>query len=100
MKNKIGLFVLDLTLAILLGFGIIGFLLPLVLHLWLGADNDAYIEIAEWGGGKVYTLAHWNMVWMFQVEYFLLFAGFIFVGVLLKWQLWRSSGLMKFKDGQ
>ncbi|NLG42169.1 MAG: hypothetical protein GX547_02910, partial [Phycisphaerae bacterium] len=71
MKKKINLLLLDIASAMLLGLGVALLLLPFTLYLGLGADNDAYIEIAEWAGGNINILAHLDMVRMFRVDYLL-----------------------------
>ncbi len=81
VRKKISLLFLDISSAVLLGLGVAILLLPFVLYLGLGADNDAYIEIAEWGGGKVNIFAHLDMVWMFQIDYLLLPAVPIITGL-------------------
>jgi uncharacterized membrane protein len=91
VPKKINLLLLDIASAVLLGLGVVVLLLPLALYLGLGADNDAYIEIAEWAGGKINILAHLDMVWMFRVDYLLLPAIPIIAGLLLRWSLWHWS---------
>jgi len=90
MRKRIGLLILDVASAVLLGLGVAILLLPFVLYLTLGADNDAYIEIAEWAGGKRNVLAHLELVWMFGLEYLVLSAVPIIIGLVLRWLLWRS----------
>ena len=61
MLKKVSSFILDTTSAVILALGIIFLLLPLILHLTLGADNDAYIEIAEWAGREPNILIHLSL---------------------------------------
>jgi len=91
VRKKINLLLLDIASAMLLGLGVALLLLPSALYLGLGADNDAYIEIAEWAGGNINILAHLDMVRMFRVDYLLLPAVPIIAGLLLRWLLWHWS---------
>ena len=91
MRKKIGLLVLDLAAAAISAFGIGILLLPLALHLWLGADNDAYLEIAEWAGGKPNTLVHLSLGRMFRPGFVLWPALLVITGLVLRMLLWRWS---------
>ncbi|MEM4724912.1 MAG: hypothetical protein QXP01_07865, partial [Candidatus Hadarchaeum sp.] len=58
--RSIGLLALDMSSAVVLALGLILLSLPIVLHLTLGADNDAYIEIGEWGGAQPSVLGYFG----------------------------------------
>lgn len=90
-SQLVGLFILDIASAVILTFGIIFLLLPIVLHLTLGADNDAYIEIVEWAGGKPNILSHLGLEWMFRMDFLLWPTLFIITGLGLRWLLRVSS---------
>lgn len=89
MRKRIGSLFLDIASAVILGLGIAVLLLPLVLYLGLGADNDAYIEIAEWAGGKPNILFHLGLQRVFRVGFLLWPAFLIITGLALRWLLWR-----------
>lgn len=84
MQKKISFFVLDTLSAVLLGLGIAILLLPFALYLGLHADNDSYIEIVKWGGGKTWALAQLHMVQMLRWEWFILPIVLIIVGYALR----------------
>ncbi len=84
MQQRIIAIVLDIASAIALGLGIAILLLPLVLHLWVGADDDSYIMIVEWGRDMV-VLLEVGLEWMFRPRFLLWPALLIFVGLGLRW---------------
>ncbi|MGC8787853.1 MAG: hypothetical protein ACP5Q1_10550 [Anaerolineae bacterium] len=86
--RTIGLLALDISSAIVLALGGILLLLPIVLHLTLGVDNDAYIEIGEWRGAQPNILGYFGLEWMFRIDFLLWPALFIMVGLALRGLLW------------
>ncbi len=84
MQKRIASVVIDSAAAIALGLGI-AILLPLVLHLWLGIDNDAYIVIAEAASRDPVILLQAGLEWMFRVDFLLWPALLIFAGLGLRW---------------
>jgi len=91
MQKKIGSLILDIVSAVILGLGIAILLLPLVLHLWLGADNDAYIEIAEATAREPHILAQFGLEWIFRVDFLLWPAFLIITGLLSRRLLWQRG---------
>jgi uncharacterized membrane protein YciS (DUF1049 family) len=87
--RSIGLFALDVSSAIVLTLGIIFLLLPIILHLTLGADNDSYIEIGEWGGPGRNILGYLGLEWMFRIDFLLWPALLIIIGLGIRWLLRR-----------
>lgn len=81
VSRIVGLFVLESASAVILTLGVVLLLLPIILHLTLGVDNDAYIEIAEWAGGKPNILGHLGLEWMFRTD-FLLWPALLIIGGL------------------
>ena len=88
MEKKITAVVIDVTSAVTLALGVAILLLPIVLHLWLGADNDAYFIIAEYGRDPV-ILLQVGLEWMYRVSFLLWPAFLITTGLVLRWLLWR-----------
>lgn len=88
VMRTIGLLALDISSAIVLTLGSILLSLPIVLHLTLGADNDAYIEIGEWIGSKPNILSYFSMEWMFRIDFLLWLALLVIVGLGLRGLLW------------
>ncbi len=88
MEKKITAVVIDVISAITLALGVAILLLPIVLHLWLGADNDAYFIIAEYGRDPV-ILLQVGLEWMYRVSFLLWPAFLITTGLMLRWLLWR-----------
>jgi len=86
--RSIGLFAFDTFSAVMLALGVILLFLPIILHLSLGADNDAYIEIGEWGGSQPNILGYLGLEWMFRIDFLLWPALLIIVGLGLRWLLW------------
>lgn len=85
MQKRIASVVTDTAAAIALGLGIALLLLPVVLHLWLGTDNDAYIAIAEAASRDPVILLQAGLEWMFRVDFVLWPALLIFAGLGLRW---------------
>jgi len=79
---------LDVLSSIVLAVGIV-LLLPVALHLWLGADNDSYVVIAEYAGRDPVTLAQVGLEWMFRGDYLILAALVIGAGSTVKALVWR-----------
>jgi hypothetical protein len=67
--HRFALAVLGGASGIGLALGIALLLLPVVLHLWLGADNDSYIVVAEGGRKDPIILTPIGLEWMFRWEY-------------------------------
>lgn len=89
MQQKATAYVTDATSAIILGLGIALLLLPVVLHLWLGVDNDAYLVVAEGARADPLILGEIGLEWMFRMD-FLLWPAFLLVtGLGLRWLVWR-----------
>jgi hypothetical protein len=91
MQKRIASVVIDTAAAIALGLGIAILLLPPVLHLWLGADNDAYIVIAEAASRDPVILLQAGLEWMFRVDFLLWPALLIATGLGLRWLVLRWS---------
>jgi hypothetical protein len=90
MQKKINFLVLDTVSSVLLGLGFATLLLPFVLYLGLHADNDAYIEVVKWGGGKTWVLAHLNVEQMLRLEWFVSAALLVIASFGLRYLLWNG----------
>ena len=94
MRHRITTVVLDSASAITLGLGIALLLLPIVLHLWLGVDNDAYVVIAEGARKDPVILLQAGLEWMFRVDFLLWPVFLIATGLGLRWLVWRWAPLV------
>jgi hypothetical protein len=71
-----------------LGLGVVLLLLPIALHLCVGADDDSYIMIVEYGRDMV-VLLEVSLEWMYRPS-FVLWPGLLFaIGLGLRWLVWR-----------
>ena len=89
MGKKIGALVLDVASAVILALGVVILVSPLIFHLWLGADNDSYIVIAEAGRANPVVLTQFGLEPMFRADFMLWPALLITTGLALRWLLWR-----------
>jgi hypothetical protein len=85
----LGLLTLDVLSNIALAVGIALLVLPVALHLWLGADNDSYLVIAEGARRDPVTLVQVGLEWMFRTEGLAVAAVVTIAGVVIKGLVWR-----------
>jgi len=87
----LGLVTVDVLSSIVLVAGAVLLLLPVILHSGVGADNDAYLVIAEGGRQDPVVLVQMGLEWMFRRDYAAVAAvvtGAAFVVKALVW--WRQ----------
>jgi hypothetical protein len=90
MRHRITTVVLDSASAITLGAGIAILLVPIVLHLSLGADDDSYLMIVEYGRDPI-ILLDVGLEWMYRPGFLLWPGSLIAIGLALKWLAWHWS---------
>ena len=90
MASRLAAIMLDLTSALALGAGTAALVLPVILHLGFGADNDAVIRIEEYAGGRFVVLGVLALNDTFWVASLLLPMLLFALGSLLRLSLWRQ----------
>jgi hypothetical protein len=75
--------------SLILALGMLALLLPVGLHLALGADNDAYVVIAEGARDQASVLGDWGLAWMYRPRFLVWPALLILLGLLPRVILWR-----------
>jgi hypothetical protein len=82
--------VLDVMTGLMLSAGFALLFAPVVLYLWLGADNDSYVLIAEGARREPVVLARFGLEWMFRVDFLARAALMITASGVVKALLWKS----------
>jgi hypothetical protein len=83
--------VLDAMSSLVLLAGSAMLLAPVVLHLWLGADNDSYLLVAEGARREPLGLAQFGLERMFRIDLLARAALLVAVGAVVKVLLWKSA---------
>ncbi len=95
MRRRIFASAIGTASGFALGLGAVLLLLPIALHLWIGADDDSYIMIVEYARDMV-VLLEVGLERMYK-PHFVLWPGLLIaIGLGLRrpawrWQLWAPS---------
>jgi len=83
--------VLDAMSSLVLLAGIALLVAPVVLHLWLGADNDSYLLVAEGARREPLVLAQFGLEGMFRSDVLARAVLLVAVGAVVKVLLCKSA---------
>ena len=92
MRKTIGLLVLEATSTAALVLGVAALLLPVILYVWLAADNDAYVTLAEATSMQPVILLEFGLEPIYRLSFLLWPAAFLMIGIVLRWLMLRWHG--------